>query len=192
MDFDAVSVHNLNRQFVYNKSSVGKLKISECRDYIAGINPHADATLYHQEITQPQDLRVLDPYEIDIVINAADKPHNISEWVYRYCKERNIAFMTGGVGAFSGQWGPLLTPESYQSGVTYEKNMPAGLLNCYPDEPIKGSLGATNGIISSFMSHDIITYLAGGSPKSLNTRIGLDFDGLHITETKLSQKESAL
>ncbi|MED3657808.1 ThiF family adenylyltransferase [Bacillus velezensis] len=192
IDFDAVSVHNLNRQFVYNKSSVGKLKISECRDYIAGVNPNADAALYHKEMTQPQDLRVLDPYEIDIVINAADKPHNISEWVYRYCKERNIAFMTGGVGSFSGQWGPLLTPESYQSGITYEKNMPAGLLNCYPDEPIKGSLGATNGIISSFMSHDIITYLAGGSPKSLNTRIGLDFDGLHITETKLSQKESAL
>ncbi len=68
--------------------------------------------------------------------------------------------------------------------------MPAGLLNCYPDEPIKGSLGATNGIISSFMSHDIITYLAGGSPKSLNTRIGLDFDGLHITETKLSQRKA--
>ncbi len=109
IDFDAVSVHNLNRQFVYNQSSVGKLKISECRDYIAGINPNADAGLYHKEMTQPQDLRVLDPYEIDIVINAADKPHNISEWVYRYCKERNIAFMTG-VSAANGGLCSRLNP----------------------------------------------------------------------------------
>ena len=37
-------------------------------------------------------------------------------------------------------------------------------------DPIKGSLGATNNIISSFMTYDIIKFLIGEPPKSLGKK----------------------
>ncbi|MCY8836529.1 ThiF family adenylyltransferase [Bacillus atrophaeus] len=190
IDYDDVSIHNLNRQFVYNRSSVRKPKVAECQQYISGINSKAEVSVFHKEIKAMPDLDFLNPYGIDIFVNAADKPIEISEWVYGYCKKRNIAFITGGVGISSGQWGPLLTPESYRAGISYEKHKHKDLISIFPSEPIKGSLGATNSIISSFMSHDIISYLAGNAPKSINTNISLHFDELKITETKLNTKES--
>ncbi|MDA1476985.1 ThiF family adenylyltransferase [Bacillus changyiensis] len=188
IDYDEVSIHNLNRQFIYDRSSVGKPKVAECKYYISRMNNNAKVQVLHKQITSLKDLRCFDEFDIDIIVNAADKPVDISDWVYRYSKERNIAFITGGVGMSNGQWGPLLNQESYQAEICYEKMKNKDLISFFPSEPLKGSLGATNSIISAFMSRDIILYLAGLTPKSLNTSISLQFDSLKMIETKWTAK----
>mgnify|MGYP003331069096 CR=1 FL=1 len=52
IDFDKVSSSNLNRQLLYNLSSVGNLKIDEAKKYALSINEDVDITLINLKVDE--------------------------------------------------------------------------------------------------------------------------------------------
>ncbi|MCU7192789.1 MULTISPECIES: ThiF family adenylyltransferase [Bacillota] len=182
IDFDNVSMHNLNRQFIFNTSSIGSHKITESSKYAKSINKDCNIICFNAKINELSDFTLLKNIKLDIIVNAADTPYNIAEITYNYAKENKIPFITAGVGISSGFWGPLFNSESYNMNI----NMTQKHIN---RDPIKGSLGATNNIISSFMTYDIIKFLIGEPPKSLGKKIIIEFDSLNIKEKNYIDNE---
>ncbi|MFF2908940.1 ThiF family adenylyltransferase [Paenibacillus sp. NPDC057934] len=171
IDSDYVTISNLNRQFLYTRESIGRLKIEEAKRYIQSVNNQAQVTCYKKRIEKVEDFAVLDNLQFDVLVNAADTPSTITDLSLKYAKQRDVGFITGGVGVYSGSWGPFLTNESYERNISYSTNY-----NGQEFDPIKASLGATNTVISAQMAYDIILFLIGLKPKSFESIISMNFE----------------
>lgn len=178
VDYDKVELHNLNRQYTYNLESVGKLKTSESKGYIEQISKDSNVITFNEQILSHKDLNILNDFPIDIIVNAADQPFNISEEIYLYCKKRNIPFITGGLGIYSGSFGPLLDRYSYEKQIAFETVNDPLIKKYYSGSPVKGSIGTTNSIISSLMAHNIILYLIEKKPFAYEKQVSLNFNNL--------------
>lgn len=126
IDCDAVHITNVNRQFIYNAKDIGLSKVQKASEYISSILPNAQVDVFERKILEKQDLTVLDNYEIDILVCAADQPYNkIQKVTADYCWERKIPITFGSVGINFGSWGPLLKNGMticYDCFVKQEKN----------------------------------------------------------------------
>ncbi|WP_100374748.1 ThiF family adenylyltransferase [Bacillus sp. FJAT-45037] len=180
IDYDEVQIHNLNRQYTFNLESIGKLKVDEIKKYINSINTKCKVTTYNLKINTQDDLNFLQDHDLDLIINAADQPYNISEIVFDYAMKSSVAFITGGVGIKGGFWGPLIDSELYNRGVRHSTNQ----LN---RKPIKGSMGATNSIIASLLAYDIIRYFTGEEVYCYGQKVFIDLKDLTFRKEKMKE-----
>ncbi|MCM3390617.1 ThiF family adenylyltransferase [Ureibacillus chungkukjangi] len=189
IDYDQVEIDNLNRQYIYSKESIGYNKIDVAQSYINSINSEAKIITYKKLINSSRDLsEIFYDNKIDIIINAADTPIYIGNIILDFCKKNNIPFLSGKVGISKGTWGPLFNKEIYDQDFSI---IDETTLNKYiKRNPIKGSLGATNSILSSFMSYDILLFLMGIIPKSLGNKCIVDFNNLSITTESIGKNIS--
>jgi molybdopterin/thiamine biosynthesis adenylyltransferase len=188
IDPDLVAPHNLNRQFIYNLSSVGRPKVEVAADYARSIRPDVEITCIRAFIESPDDLAAIEPHAPDLLVIAADLPAGkIGAICAEYCRARRIPHIEAGVGIGSGYWGPLIIPGSTTCHRCFEMKLreeigEAGgwaLTNVRKVTPY--SFGPTNAVITSLLAGDIIGFLAGaGNVHSLACRVVLDFRSLRF------------
>lgn len=71
VDFDRVSITNINRQLMATQETVGQVKVEAMRDHLQTINPEADITIRNEVYNQDSASSfLLDDY--DYVIDAID------------------------------------------------------------------------------------------------------------------------
>lgn len=182
IDYDKVDTSNLNRQFIYSTASINKEKTEEAKKYIKKMNSNCKTITFPKMIKTSKDLEILNDFEVDILINAADYPRNILFNSYEYANERGIPWISAGVGLNGGFWGPLLTKNSI--------NIRDIQLNTdLTVKPMKASYGPVNTIISTLLANDVMQYLMNNEPKSLEKRIFIDIKSMIIKEKSFSGGE---
>jgi molybdopterin/thiamine biosynthesis adenylyltransferase len=97
VDFDEVSLSNLNRQILYNRTDVGRYKCEIAKSKISQFLPKANIEQFNKKLENEKD--VLDIVEgQDIVIAAADIPRDkILDWVNSACVKFKIPYICGGL-----------------------------------------------------------------------------------------------
>ncbi len=70
VDFDVVDASNLQRQVLYDASSVGKPKLEVARERLAGLNPHVEVALFPERLTRENAPGVLETF--DVVLDGTD------------------------------------------------------------------------------------------------------------------------
>ena len=97
MDPDKVELSNLHRQFGYTEDQIGKSKVEVMKnrllDYADDLN-----IIISESFLGDNSLNEFDGYNIDLVINCADKPNvdTTSMIVGEYCMKRGIPHIVGG------------------------------------------------------------------------------------------------
>jgi molybdopterin/thiamine biosynthesis adenylyltransferase len=176
VDKDSVEVSNLNRQFIFTPSDVGKLKVNIASAFIRSRAVNAEIETRTAFIDSEKSLEKVPIEKCQIVINCLDTPRNeIDSIVYKCGLIREVAVITAGVGVYYGHWGPLICPGG--AGITYEdwkqsclKSTDGPPIN-ESDTPTPWSFGPTNTLIASSLARDVIEWLGGrASVGSLNTR----------------------
>lgn len=71
VDFDEVSVTNINRQLVALHSTIGRLKVEVLQERILDINPETNVTLF-PEFISPENAESLIPQDCDYLVDAVD------------------------------------------------------------------------------------------------------------------------
>ncbi|WP_027438455.1 ThiF family adenylyltransferase [Lachnospira multipara] len=183
IDCDEVSITNLNRQIMYNGGDIG-IKKTECmRKKIKDFDSKIEVHVVNKRIEMIKDLSDIDSFSISIIINAADRPNNITDIIFEYAKSRKIAALTAAVGRNQGSWGPLIIPGKTQSYDDFKMNE-YNQMEAYEKyiltnsaSPMNVSFGPINAIISYFLSKDIIMHIAGANEYVLSyeRRCGFDF-----------------
>lgn len=84
VDYDKVEYGNLNRQFIYTESDIGKYKVDVAKDFLLSLNKNIEVLAYNMKITNYKDIMELVD-EADIVINAIDTPPIESTRWINYC-----------------------------------------------------------------------------------------------------------
>src|ERR1700742_4270756 len=70
VDFDTVSLSNLQRQIAYRAADIGRLKTDSARETVAAINPHVQVTTHSERLTDRNALALISGY--DIVADGSD------------------------------------------------------------------------------------------------------------------------
>ena len=88
IDFDKVSISNINRQIIANTSTIGNFKTELFKERILSINPNAKCETFNSFYTNSLNEELFSK-KIDFVIDAIDTMKSKIELLV-YCKTNNI------------------------------------------------------------------------------------------------------
>lgn len=110
IDGDRVEESNLNRQYLYGESDIGRLKVNAAASRLSGFNSEMRlGKIAEQMGSEAAIAEAIDGY--DLVIDAADWPmHEIEEWVSGACFAAGIPFITMSHFPPIARVGPLFVP----------------------------------------------------------------------------------
>lgn len=101
IDLDTIEVSNLNRQFLFNKQSVGKAKSHVARESVLKFNPNVNIKSYLGDIMD-QSFGSSFFNKFKLVINALDN-RKARAHVNRMCLSVDIPLIESGTMGYSGQ-----------------------------------------------------------------------------------------
>lgn len=177
-DFDTIDESNLHRQPFFSSDETGMYKADILQKKIQALNPSVNVVIRKEMFCR----RILSslPDRIDFVIDGADNP-GTTYMIESFCKERNIAFSTAGVGGWSGQ---ILT--CVPGSICFEDLFPrpvgnSGVLPC----SIGGIAGPLPGIMACLQASETIKYIVNGGRLLTNRLLSIDLLNGKFTEMEL-------
>lgn len=178
IDYDKVSLSNLQRQILFTESDLGSNKSERAYERLSSLNSKTAFDIYSSPLSQDNAEQVIALY--DIVIDATDNLRT------RYiidsaAKALRKPYLYGAVDGFIGQCSLF----HHQGAGAYQELFPE-----YDDQadnlPI-GVVGATAGTLGSIMAIEAIKVLLGLQSSLAGTL--LHFDLLHLDFTRIDLKK---
>lgn len=197
VDFDEVSLSNLNRQILYNETDVGLCKCGIAKSKILQFLPKANIEQFNKKLESEKD--VLDIIEgQDVVIAAADIPRDkILDWVNSACVKLKIPYICGGVDSLWATYFSIIpgvsgcmecwkqSASSYSSlyqDIIREEHFVSAVS---PNVAIMPMISMVSGLISTeFLK--IVTNISG--PNALGKLCVFNFKTIHITVQETWEK----
>lgn len=97
IDFDRIELSNLNRQILYSKADIGKLKTEAAEKRIKEFLPEGNFEFINKKLESQQDVDSVIK-NADIVICVADRPRkDMLAWLNQSCIKYCIPYINGGV-----------------------------------------------------------------------------------------------
>ena len=161
VDFDRVSLSNLQRQVIHGSDDVGRLKVESAADSVRRINPHVAIEAHEARIDAQNALALISDY--DIVLDGSDN------FATRYlvsdaCFLGARPLVTAAVNRFDGS---LTTIRAHESGpetpnptyrCLFPEPPPDGLLPACAEA---GILGALTGVIGAMQALEAVKEIVG-------------------------------
>jgi 23S rRNA U2552 (ribose-2'-O)-methylase RlmE/FtsJ len=200
LDFDEVRIENISRQSLFDKKSVGDLKINVAKKNLLKLSSHTKIHTINKKITSTRcfekvikDLK-LKGINPDIILQTADKPiWKISLWTSAVCSKYNIPILRGN----SLGVGPFYIPQRETSciGCEYSKLKKQGL------EKIINSRRALSfapsplasfepSLTASIMAKEALMFLIDKHENllSINGRVKANLDGILLANKDVIEK----
>ena len=114
VDYDTVSISNINRQLIALHSTIGKYKVDVAKDRVLDINPKAKVDVYKEFFMPESDLDIINK-DVDYVVDCVDKVTAKIEIILQ-CKKNGIPVIS------SMGTGNKLDPSKFAIGDIYKTN----------------------------------------------------------------------
>jgi sulfur-carrier protein adenylyltransferase/sulfurtransferase len=181
VEFDTVDASNLQRQVLYTRQEIGRLKIEVARDRLKALNPHVHIVMHPERLTASNALQILEQY--DVVADGTDNfptrylVNDAAVLLKKPCVYAAIFQFEGQVSVFNYTDATGVTGPNYRD-LFPNPPAPESVPNCAEG----GVLGVLPGIIGSVQANEVIKVITGlGTP--LSGRLFI-FDALH-TESRV-------
>lgn len=155
VEMDRVDVSNLQRQVLFDTTTLGQHKAEVAKSRLESLNPHIQVEAHAERVTSENALRLLQPY--DLVIDCTDN------FPTRYllndaCVLLDKPLVYGAIHQFEGQ----LSVFHHQGGPCYrclfpQPPRPGAVPSCAE----AGVFGVLPGVIGSLMAAEAIKVLLG-------------------------------
>ncbi len=178
IDFDIVSVSNLQRQVLYTTGDIGQIKAEAAAKRISHLNPLIKVLSYPEKLTEQNAPDLLAGY--DIAVDCSDNfaaRYLISDATY----SAGIPMVYGAVFQFMGQASVF----NYKGGPSYRDLFPEEIHmsgDNKTDPP--GVIGVLPGIIGAIQACEVIKIITG-TGETLNGRL-LQIDALSLRAEVIS------
>lgn len=177
IDGDVVEESNLNRQFLYSSSDVGRKKGEAAGEFIKKLNPNTELTIVSERLTEENGAGFLKG--ADAVVDCVDCMETRMT-VNRICLINKIPLVEGGIYGFYGFVTAIFGDSPCLSCMGYKKEM---------NQKEIPSVGAAVGVVGSLQAVEVLKILLGQG-EALYGRI-LQYDGLNgsFDEIKVEKKK---
>lgn len=111
VDFDTVEESNFNRQLLFDRSDIGKIKVDVLKEKLSAINPSVQIDTICTKISSQNELESIclaDNY--NLIIKALDSPAEFPLWLDRVAEEHNLTYISGITMRESVMIGPSYIP----------------------------------------------------------------------------------
>jgi hypothetical protein len=171
VDYDTVTESNLSRQFIYDWTSVGRMKVEAAADYIRRRIPRIEIETAVTQLNTGIDLEnLLESVSTpSLVALCIDHPvGGVLDMFGPVLASAQIPFIHSGVGVSTGYVGPVHGHEFRATTVkAVERGEPAPTAACFPP---------FNTMVAAAMSSQILHFLVGAHDRvERGTRLFYDF-----------------
>jgi molybdopterin-synthase adenylyltransferase len=177
IDKDRIELSNLQRQFLFDESDVGKYKAKTSKEKLTKINSNVKIEAYSKILTSENISSIIK--KPDIVLGCTD--NLISRFLLNdYCKKHNIHFVSGMVAGDKGYIFNILPGKPCFSCI-YSKE------SCFNCNSI-GIINSASAIIGSIMAKEAIKILLGKKPEQ--NLLHVDIWNNTITKIKVKKNKT--
>jgi molybdopterin/thiamine biosynthesis adenylyltransferase len=158
VDFDEVSLSNLQRQIIHGTSDIGRKKTDSAAEHIAAINPDIEVVTHTKRLDETNALELVSAY--DVVADGSDS-FETRFLVNDACYFARRPLISAALGQFEGQ---LSTFKAYEGGdnpcyrCLFPAPPPPGTI---PSCAEGGILGALAGAMGSLQAVEVLKELMG-------------------------------
>ncbi len=162
IDFDVVTLSNLNRQILYSADDIGMPKVKVAKSRIQKINPDVHVDIYQEALTSQNAQNILAPY--DIILDGSDN-FPTRYLVNDACILFDKPLVYGAVFRYEGHVSMFNSKdERGEYGPTYRDLFPVppppeSIPNCSES----GVLGVLPGIIGTMQALEAIKWITGAA-----------------------------
>ncbi|MBR1693641.1 MAG: molybdopterin-synthase adenylyltransferase MoeB [Lachnospiraceae bacterium] len=178
VDFDEVSLTNLQSQVIHGTRDVNRPKTASAKDSIKAINPLIKVETYHIKLTEENIEEIIEDY--DIVADATDN-YKSRYLINDACVLLGKPLVFGAMYQFEGQVSVFDARRGPCFRCQFPSPPPKGLV---PTCAESGVIGTLPGIIGSIQANEVLKLIIGGG-ESLIGEMFL-FDTWNFTGRKLS------
>ena len=155
IDFDKVSISNLQRQVIHSNGAVGDAKVDSAAKRVAGLNPDVEVMGINQRLTSDNAIDII--REFDVVVDGTDN-FETRYLIGDACEALGKPWVFGSIHRFDGQ----VSSFNYGNGPNYrdlfpEPPPPELAPNCAE----AGVLGVLPGIVGTIQATEAIKIILG-------------------------------
>ncbi len=186
IDFDKVSMSNLNRQFVFCARDIGQYKADILAQRLMENQKVAKTNSIILEITSSRQLARL-ATGANLIICCADEPKGaIQGYVANAALKAGTPVLFGAVGINNGTLGPLLREKpSFQAYLRWIRDVHTVCKKIIIPARFPSN-GITNSIVANLMAWEALQYLAKIGPSKIDACIlSLDFRSFELTKKQV-------
>nr|WP_228486352.1 molybdopterin-synthase adenylyltransferase MoeB [Paludibaculum fermentans] len=155
VDFDTVSVSNLQRQVIHGTKDIGRRKLDSAADTLLDINPNVNIVKHEVALTSENALAIVGAY--DVVADGTDN-FPTRYLVNDACVLTGKPNAYGSIFRFEGQASVFATEEGPCYRCLYPEPPPPGLV---PSCAEGGVLGILPGVIGLIQATEVVKLLLG-------------------------------
>jgi bacteriocin biosynthesis cyclodehydratase domain-containing protein len=195
VDHDTIDLSNLNRQLLYRRDDLGRLKVEVAAEAILAFNPSIVVEPMAERASGPDDVaRAIEG--ADLVVATADWPmYDLARWVNRACLTAGIPWIAAGQVPPLVRVGPLHVPgrtgcfECQERAARRAYPLYDELADWRQAHPtVATTLGWASGVIGSLLAGEVVHQLTGVSePATTGTAITIDLRTLHVTRERVER-----
>lgn len=157
VDNDEIAYHNLHRQFLYNESTVGKLKTDIARAKLKQANSEIDIQVYNLYLNYKNAIDIIQSY--DLIIDCCDN-FETRYMLNDACVLLNKPFIYGSIDAYQGQVSFCNVALQNTRSASYRDLFPQmPQANEIPNCNEIGTLGVLCSIIGNYQAAEAIKYI---------------------------------
>jgi len=177
VDFDEVSITNLQNQVMHGTRDINRPKVASAKDTIKAINPLVKIEIYNEKLTQENVEDIIQDY--DIIADATDN-YQSRYLLNDACVLLGKPLVFGAMYQFEGQVAVFDAGHGSCFRCQFPAPPPAGLV---PTCAESGVIGTLPGIIGSIQANEVLKLIIGGG-ESLAGEMFL-FDTWNLTTRKI-------
>lgn len=200
VDFDRIELSNLNRQILYSKADIGKLKTKAADKRIKEFLPEGNFEFINKKMESLQDVENVVTGS-DIVICVADRPRkNMQAWLNQSCIDEGVPYINGGLDTkraifFSVLPGISGCAECWKQSVAKQDSTTTKLHQLEMEDGPQG-LSAAPAIVSfvstltGLMLSEFIKIVTGVSTiQTINRLTAFDFESLRLNAVEVWDRQ---
>lgn len=186
IDFDKVSMNNLNRQFVFSVHDIGRYKADILAQRLMENQKAVEAKPIISKVTSSRQLAKL-AMGADLIICCADEPKGaIQTYVANAAVKAGTSALFGSVGINNGILGPLLKDRpSFQAYLRWIREAHSTCKKIIVPARFPSN-GITNSIVANLIAWEAFQYLTKMGPSKIDAcTLTLNFNSFEFTKKQV-------
>lgn len=177
VDFDTVSLSNLQRQVLHTDETIGQPKVESAKARLAAINPNIQIEAIHQKCSDEDWAKLIS--NVDLVLDCTDNV-TVRNQLNLQCFQQKRPLVSGSAIRFEGQVSVFSYQEQEPCYQCLSQLFGEGTLSCVE----AGVIAPIVGIIGSIQALEVIKVLLNIG-KTLSGKL-LIIDGLHFSVREMA------
>jgi molybdopterin/thiamine biosynthesis adenylyltransferase len=187
IEYDRISLSNLNRQIMFNTSEISEEKALISKRKLEALNPEVEIKIFQQKLTKRNYKHLID--KPDYLVDASDNAKT-KFLVNDIGLEKDIPVSIAGVREMEGQIMSVIPHETACYRCVFGNKTPKEL-TINPTVPL-GILGFTAGTLGSLLAAEVIKGLLGMEGRLLNKMLMVDLQHMQFLNVDVTRNKNCV